>query len=71
MRQGFLRSSRYSPGNMNRESLEALFVGRQGVMEDVLSRLTKSIQNRRNTTFFWSVQEAQERPTASPSHTIA
>ena len=45
MRQGFLRSSRYSPGNMNRESLEALFVGRQGVMEDVLSRLTKSIQN--------------------------
>ena len=27
MREGFLRSSRYSPGNMDRESLEALFVG--------------------------------------------
>ena len=43
MRQGFLRSSRYSPGNMDRESLEALFVGRQDVMEVVLSRVTKSI----------------------------
>ena len=36
MRQGFLRSSRYSPGNMDRESLETLFVGREDVMEDVL-----------------------------------
>ena len=45
MRQGFLRSSRYSPGNMNRESLEALFVGRGDVMEDVLSRVTKSIRS--------------------------
>ena len=44
MKQGFLRSSRYSPGNMSRESLEALFVGRHEVMEDVLSRLMKSIQ---------------------------
>ena len=44
MRQGFLRSSRYSPGNMDRESLEALFVGRHDVMEDVLSRVTTSIQ---------------------------
>ena len=43
MRQGFLRSSRYSPGNLDRESLEALFVGRDDIMEDVLSRLTKSI----------------------------
>ena len=43
MRQGFLRSSRYSPGNLDRESLEALFVGRDDVMEDVLSRLTRSI----------------------------
>ena len=45
MRQGFLRSSRYSPGNMNRESLEALFVGRHDVMEDVLSRITTSIRS--------------------------
>ena len=45
MRQGFLRSSRYSPGNMDRESLEALFIGRHEVMEDVLSRVITSIQN--------------------------
>ena len=45
MRQGFLRSSRYSPGNMKRESLEALFVGRSDVMEDVLSRVTVSIRS--------------------------
>ena len=45
MRQGFLRSSRYSPGNMDRESLEALFVGRGEVMEDVLSRVTRSVAN--------------------------
>ena len=45
MRQGFLRSSRYSPGNMDRESLEALFVGRHDVMEDVLSRVTASIRS--------------------------
>ena len=44
MKQGFLQSSRYSPGNMSRESLEALFVGRDGIMEDVLSRLMKSMQ---------------------------
>ena len=45
MRQGFLRSSRYSPGNMDRKSLEALFVGRGDVMEDVLSRVTTSIRS--------------------------
>ena len=45
MRQGFLRSSRYSPGNMDRESLEALFVGRGDEMEDVLSRVTTSIRS--------------------------
>ena len=45
MRQGFLRSSRYSPGNMDRESLEALFVGRHDIMEDVLSRVTTSIRS--------------------------
>ena len=45
MRQGFLRGSRYSPGNMNRESLEALFVGRREVMDDVLSRVTTSVRS--------------------------
>ena len=43
MRQGFLRGSRYSPGNMDRESLEALFVGREDAMEDVLARVADSI----------------------------
>ena len=45
MRQGFLRGSRYSPRNMDRESLEALFVGRGEVMDDVLSRVTVSIRS--------------------------
>ena len=45
MRQGFLRSSRYSPGNMDRQSLEALFVGRGDDMEDVLYRVTTSIRS--------------------------
>ena len=44
MRQGILHSSRYSPGNMDRESLEAVFVGRDDVMEDVLSRIATSIR---------------------------
>ena len=45
MKPGILQSSRYSPGNMDRESLEALFVGRHEIMEDVLSRLATSLQN--------------------------
>ena len=44
MRRGILHSSRYSPGNMDRESLEAVFVGRDDVMEDVLSRIITSIR---------------------------
>ena len=44
MRQGIVRSSRYSPGNMDHESLEAVFVGRDDVMEDVLARVTSSIR---------------------------
>ena len=44
MKTGFLSSSRYSPGNMNRGSLETLFVGRRDVMEDVLTRATGSIE---------------------------
>lgn len=43
MKQGVLRSSRYSPGNMDYESLEAVFVGRDDIMEDVLDRITTSI----------------------------
>ena len=45
MRQGFLRGSRYSPGNMGRESLETLFVGRREVMDDVLSRVSRSVRS--------------------------
>ena len=45
MKRGLLQGSRYSPGNMDHESLEALFVGRQDVMADVLSRITTSIRN--------------------------
>ena len=45
MRQGFLRGSRYSPGNMDRESLEALFVGRREIMDDVLSRVSRSVRS--------------------------
>ena len=44
MRAGFLSSSRYSPGNMDRESLETLFVGRRDVMDDVLTRAAGSIE---------------------------
>lgn len=43
MRQGFLRSSRYSPGNMDQASLEALFVGREDIMKDLLARVVDSI----------------------------
>ena len=43
MREGAMRSSRYSPGNMDRQSLETLFVGRDDLMEDVLARVTKSV----------------------------
>ena len=43
MRTGSPHGLRYSPGNMDRQSLEALFVGRDDLMEDVLSRVTKSV----------------------------
>ena len=43
MREGAMRSSRYSPGNMDRQSLETLFVGRDDLMEDMLARVTKSV----------------------------
>ena len=47
MKQGLLRGSRYSPGNMDRASLEALFVGRSELMGDVLARAMESISSRR------------------------
>jgi DNA-binding transcriptional ArsR family regulator len=43
MKRGLVRSSRYSPGNMDKESLEALFVGRDSVMADVVKRLSDSV----------------------------
>ena len=45
MREGILRGSRYSPGNMDRESLEALFVGRHDELEDVLTRVMNSVRS--------------------------
>lgn len=48
MRLGLLRSSRYSPGNMSHESLEALFVGREDIMADVLTRVADSIDGPGN-----------------------
>ena len=44
MSKGVLSGSRYSPGNLDRESLETLFVGRRSVMDDVLTRATRSIE---------------------------
>lgn len=47
MKEGLLRSSRYSLGNMDCASLEALFVGRSELMRDILSRVMESISSRR------------------------
>ncbi|MEE8113268.1 MAG: AAA family ATPase, partial [Nitrososphaerales archaeon] len=45
MKQGLIRTSRYSPGNMDRNSLESLFVGRDEIMGDVVDRIESSIEN--------------------------
>ena len=45
MKRGLVRSSRYSPSNMDRESLENLFVGRQKTMQDVIDRVTHSVES--------------------------
>ena len=45
MRRGFVSSSKYSPGNMDRHSLERLFVGRQKAMEDVVGRMVDSVDS--------------------------
>ena len=47
MRRGLVRSSRYSPGNMDLESLEKLFVGRDPIMEDVLNKVLSSVGPRK------------------------
>ena len=46
MRRGLVRSSRYSPGNMDVESLEQLFVGRDHLMDDVLKEVLSSVGSR-------------------------
>src|SRR6266702_3799622 len=43
MKRGLVRNSRYSPGNMDPDSLERLFVGRDQIMADLLKRLVASI----------------------------
>jgi len=43
MKRGLVRHSRYSPGNMDAESLTRLFVGREKMMDDVLERIIGSI----------------------------
>ena len=45
MRRGFVKSSRYSPGNMDRDSLEHLFVGRQAAMDEVVDRIVHSVDS--------------------------
>ena len=42
MKPGLLRGSRYSPGNMDLASLEALFVGRGDILDDLLLRMSES-----------------------------
>lgn len=70
MRTGSPHGLRYSPGNMDHQSLEALFVGRDDLMEDVLSRVTKSVLARENTTFSSSDRGVRGRPTSSPWRAI-
>ncbi len=42
MTRAFVTSSKYSPGNMTPEALEALFVGREKTLNDVLDRIAAS-----------------------------
>src|SRR5262245_49738568 len=42
MTRGLVRTSRYSPGNMDKESLSALSVGRDKLKRDILRKLTAS-----------------------------
>lgn len=51
MKRGLVRNSRYSPGNLDRESLEALFVGRQPIMTDVVDTITSSIGTGKSGPF--------------------
>ena len=47
MRRGLIRGSRFSPGNMDREALENLFVGRHAVLADIVEKVTVSVQQRK------------------------
>lgn len=51
MSRGFVKSSKYSPGNMDRESLEKLFVGREKILSGVLKRLAASATGREKHFF--------------------
>src|SRR5580692_2440528 len=42
MTRALVTSSKYSPGNMTAEALEALFVGREKTLNDVLERVAAS-----------------------------
>jgi tetratricopeptide (TPR) repeat protein len=44
--RALVTSSKYSPGNMTPEALEALFVGREKLFKDVLNRLVASATTR-------------------------
>ncbi len=43
MARGFLTSSRFSPGNLTPTALESLFVGRDDLLIDLLSRVRRSV----------------------------
>ena len=51
MKRGLIRSSRYSPGNMARESLEVLFIGRQSIMSDVVDKIVVSVRKKNEKHF--------------------
>ena len=42
MKRGLVKSSRYSPGNMDGESLHQLFVGRRSILVDVVNKIRLS-----------------------------
>ena len=46
MTRALVTSSKYSPGNMKPEALEALFVGREKTLHDVLARIAASATGR-------------------------
>jgi tetratricopeptide (TPR) repeat protein len=51
MSRGIVRSSRFSPGNLDAESLETLFVGRMRLLDGVLRRLAKAARTKERHFF--------------------